>query len=331
MNHRYGYVALLLAGCTVQPIAELRPVETQLARHHSEIPTMAPTLRIGVEYLPPERNAATSPEVEATITARPERSSRAATTLVERSRVPEARHTWALGAEDLAAIDNPVARATLQFVDDLVREDKRRTEREVRLPFLDWEPAELDVGQRLWSEVEIAEAQGEWVGENGTSLLSRPMRQVIRRFPLVSELELTLDEFRSSFVPMSEPYRQSHAAERKLGRLSVRLHASDLDDPVEIVYMRSGLRVGSSRERGKLAIDWPLTENVSLTLRSRRNWITEESRLRADLAYRHSATTSVRLAAGDDMDFLSTSSIYSLFEAPMDGSPGFLLYAVHIF
>ena len=40
---------------------------------------------------------------------------------------------------------------------------------------------------------------------------------------------------------------------------------------------------------------------------------------------------AVRLAAGDDMDFLSTSSIYSLFEAPMDGAPGLLLYAVHIF
>ena len=40
---------------------------------------------------------------------------------------------------------------------------------------------------------------------------------------------------------------------------------------------------------------------------------------------------SMHLAAGDDMDFLSTSSIYSLFESPMDGRPGLVLYAVHTF
>jgi len=53
--------------------------------------------------------------------------------------------------------------------------------------------------------------------------------------------------------------------------------------------------------------------------------------VRLDLAWRRSASTSVHVAVGDDMDFLSTSSLYSLFESPMDGSPGLVLYAVHVF
>ncbi|MCA8975161.1 MAG: hypothetical protein KDC98_10585 [Planctomycetes bacterium] len=335
MNLRLGIVACLLAGCASQPMT--RPHDAGDARRGRQSssafvapPTATTTLCLGIECLPPE-TALAPPEVERIASLPPEAAHRRPTTLVERSRVPEARHTWALSTEDLEAIDNPVARATLQFVDDLVREDRRQTEREVRLPFLDWRPADDDLGQPLWSEESIAEAQQEWLSENGRTLLSRPLRRMLRRLPPVTELELTVDGFRSSCVPLSEPYRKAHGSDQKLGRLSLRLHVDDLTDPAEIVYIRSGIRVGSSREVGKLSLEWPLTDNVSLTVKTRRNWQTAESRIRADLAYRLSPTSSLRLAAGDDMDFLSTSSIYSLFETPMDGSPGLVLYAVHIF
>ena len=128
------------------------------------------TLRIGVEYLPPEIDANSRPEVDRTVRSRPERLTPPPTSLVERSLVPEGRHTWALSADDLSAIDDPIERETLRFVDDLVREDRRLTEREVRLPFLDWQPADLDLGHRLWSEEAIAEAQRQWVDENGLSV-----------------------------------------------------------------------------------------------------------------------------------------------------------------
>ena len=309
MKLQLGFAAFVLAGCATQPT--LKPQDSdRRAASQAELALAtqtAATLRIGVEYLPPEFDEATAPEVESTVVRTLPRRPTAPTTLVERTLVPEARHTWALSAEDLAAIDDPIARATLHFVDDLVREDERRTEREARLPFLDWKPGDIELGQRLWSEEDLDEAQSEWVGNNSTSLLSRPMRQMLRRFRLVNEVELTIDEFRSSFVPMSEPYQKVHTADRELGRLSVRLHASDLEDPVEIVYIRSGVRVGSSQEIGKLSIDLPLNDNLSLTVRTRRNWLDSESRLRADLAYRHSATTSFRLAAGDDFYFMSTS------------------------
>ena len=91
------------------------------------------------------------------------------------------------------------------------------------------------------------------------------------------------------------------------------------------------MRVGTSRLRAKMSLDFPLGETLHLSLRARTDYETGKSGVRTDLIYRPSPNVSVHLAAGDNMDFLSTSSLYSLFESPMDGSPGMLLYAVHTF
>ncbi|MCA8952924.1 MAG: hypothetical protein KDE27_25665 [Planctomycetes bacterium] len=330
MKFQLGIAACLLAGCATQPAAWGHRREGALAADRMFTPHRAAILQIGVEYLPPEDESAI-PEVDRTAVGTPESSAPAPTTLVERRLVPDGRHTWALSATDLAAIDDPFARETLRFMDDLVREDRRRGEREVRLPFLEWQPADLDLGQRLWNEETLANAQAEWVHQNGARVLSRPFRRMLRRFPLVSDLEFEVDDFRSSFVPLSEPYQQTHDEHRDLGRISLRLHASDLQDPLEIAWLRSGFKIATSQDRGRVSLDVPLCECVSFAVRSQYDYLTERTHLRADVAYRHSATTSLRFAIGDDMDFLSTSSIYSVFEAPMAGGPGLLLYAVHIF
>jgi hypothetical protein len=101
---------------------------------------------------------------------------------------------------------------------------------------------------------------------------------------------------------------------------------------MELVYIHySGVRVGSSQAYGKLSLDFNLSRTINFTLRARTNYETGNSGIRSDLIYRPSQNMSVHLAAGDNMDFLSTSSLYSLFESPMDGEPGLLLYAVHTF
>jgi hypothetical protein len=129
---------------------------------------------------------------------------------------------------------------------------------------------------------------------------------------------------------MSQPYRATHSGEDQFGRMSLRVHVDDASDPVEVAYMKSGVRIASSQEAGKLSIDWQLTERVKLELRTRTVYDKHDYGVRADLSYWPSATTSVHLCFGDDLDFLSTSSIYSLFETQMDGT-GMLLYAVHVF
>jgi len=335
----------LLAGCATQPTA-LAPSPSAAGNAQASMspaPTIPPgsTLRIGVEFLPPDpafgssEAVPTEPRVEflpvrgpAAAAAEPAKTSERRSGLTShRSR----RHTWTLSESDLAAIDDPVERETLHFLDDLVREDRRHVRREVRLPFFEWQPTNVESGPRLWSEEATAAAQEEWINEHGPSLLQRPLRRLLRRLPLARDLEIEIDTFQSENVPLSQPYREAHRDERRFGRLSLRVHADDFADPVEIVYMKSGVRIGTSQETGKLSIDWRLTERVMLELRTRTSYDTHDHGLRADLSYWPSATTSVHVAVGDDLDFLSAASIYSLFETQMDGSPGLLMYAVHVF
>lgn len=53
--------------------------------------------------------------------------------------------------------------------------------------------------------------------------------------------------------------------------------------------------------------------------------------MRGDLTWYVSSHTSFQIVASDNLDFLDTTTIYSLFETPMDGSSGLLLHAVHLF
>jgi hypothetical protein len=331
-----GIATCLLAGCASQPTAPDPKLAAGLASATSAKAPAGMVLRIGVEYLPPEADrqreepiadvSYTFDESTAFAPAEPQEPKRTA-----RRGLPEPPHPWAMSISELDAIDDPVAREALHFVDDLLREDRRRVRHEVRLPFFDWQPTDLEGGPKLWSEEKTVEAQEEWIHEHGPGLLQKPLHQMLRRLPIAREVDVELQDFRTDHVPFSEPYRLAHGDQRRLGRMSVRLHASNLHDPVEIAYMKSGVRVSTSQTSGKLSIDWPLAERWELQLRTRTEYDTHQHHLRADLVFWPNPTTSIHLSAGDDLDFLSTSSIYSLFESPMDGSPGLLLYAVHTF
>ena len=95
--------------------------------------------------------------------------------------------------------------------------------------------------------------------------------------------------------------------------------------------MRSGIRLGTSQERLKVGFGRYISQGLRLELRSRHDYDSGSWRLRADLSWAMSEQTSLHLVAGDDLDFLTTSTVYSLFDSPMDGSPGLLVYAVHLF
>lgn len=334
MRFQLGMPLWLLAGCVVQPTATdptLAP--SGPAARAFPLPS-APPPCIGVEFLPPEAASsplaapAAAPRVEAVplpaAAPAPDRAARSRSGRRE-------RHTWTMDASDLAAIDDPIERETLQFVDDLVREDRRRVRHEVRLPFFDFQPADDAGAERLWSEESAAQWREQWIDEHGPALLQRPLRRLLRRLPIARDVEVGIEDFRSANVPLSQPYRDAHQADRHLGRLSLRLHVDDFTDPVEVFYGKSGVRIGTSQEAGKLAIDWRLGEHLTLELRSRTAYDTGDRSVRADLSFWASPTTSYHLAIGDDLDFLSTASAYSLFESPMDGSPGLLVYAVHVF
>ena len=327
MKYQLGILACLLAGCVAQPTdATSLPTPDPVARLEN-----GHVLRIGLEFLPPDERFPAASEV------RVEPPLASASVLVDIDpatsplRTAEPSRAPQLSNLDLEAIDDPIARETMHFVSDLVAADRQRVRREVGIPFFDFQPVDENRGPLLVSEERLLEDQQRWSQQHGTRLLKRPLRLLARRLPIVREFEIALQDFRSDHVPLTEPYRKQHGDRRKLGRLSMRVHTRDLEDPVEVVYIHSGVRVGTSQTRGKLSIDFDLGKSWNLSFRARTDYEDGDSALRTDLIYHPSTHMSVHLAAGDDMDFLSTSSIYSLFESPMDGSPGLVLYAIHTF
>lgn len=347
MRYQLGMMGCLLAGCAVQPTTSSRsfamPSPTGAssiatagtfaaeARQVAEPPSLV--LRIGVEHLPPDARAADEqPRLEAVPRPPDQRRDRRAARPVVR---PREAHEVDLLRREAAAAQDTLAREALLFVGDMVAADRDRARTEVGIPFFDFRRVDEGNGPPLNSDLALQADHEEWVQQHGASLLNRPLRRLFRRLPVVQQLELEFENFRSDHVPLSEPYVQAHGDRGSfggLGRISVRLRASELDDPVEVAWVhRSGLRIGTSQETGRIALDLALLPNVRLELRARTDYETEEHGLRADLSYRPSPSTSLHLAIGDDMDFLTTSSIYSLFESPMDGSPGLVLYAVHTF
>ena len=343
-----GFLGIVLAGstvltsCTVQPPRSgIAPTGTQTStptgsatdsqqQDLAAAPFAASVLRIGIEHLAPEPGQG-EPE-----RARVESVGGGRTGPRQRSEPAPARTIDQRSLLDLAGIDldqvaDPMAREALRFCDDLVQADRRRVRREVGLPFFGWQGQDNSRGALLHAEEQLAADQAEWLQENGMLLLRRPLQLMLRRLPVVEQFEFELADFRSDHVPLSEPYRIVHGDRRRLGRLSMRLHAGDLEDPLELVWIHNLVRIGTSQQAGKIAFDWSILPQLQLALRARTEYDTGDFGLRGDLTYRASDFTSLHLAFGDDMDFLSSSSLYSLFETPMDGAPGLVLYAVHIF
>jgi hypothetical protein len=291
-------------------------------------------LRIGIEHLPPDLALAetSEPRVESQpllpIAPPPVRTE-------ERVRTDSlaGRHPWSLSAADLASIEDPIARESLLFVDDLLEADRRRVREEVGTPFFDAYDAEQALGGPLLNSEELLlAAQQEWLQDRGPSLMRRPLRKLLRRLPIVQQVEVDFEDFRGEHVPLTEPYHQVHGDRTSMGRMSLRIRTSDFSDPVEVAWVHKLVRVGTSQEYAKLTINLDLLDDVRLELRGRTEYRSGgRDTWRADLSYRPTATTSFHVSVGDDMDFLSTSSLYSLFESPIDGSTGVVLYAVHVF
>ncbi|MFK7739214.1 MAG: hypothetical protein AB8H80_02735 [Planctomycetota bacterium] len=349
MNFRLGMVWCLLAGCATQPTRFTAPAAERLldgaGRAESETQSAAASRsvlaaaeascpRVGLEFLPPDDRF---PLLEP-VRVEPRRSDRRPPTASERAlhqvKLTRDDPTRAprLNQIDFESIEDPIARETLHFCSDLIAADRRRVRREVGIPFFDFRNGRGGLGPELTSERRLREEHEEWSQEHGVRLLRQPLRLLGKRLPIAREFELAIQEFRTDHVPLSEPYRRAHGDRKRLGRMSMRVHVRDMTDPLEMVYIHpSGVRIGSSRRRAKMALDFPLGDALNLSLRARSEYETGNSGVRADLIYRPTSHVSVHFAAGDDMDFLSTSSLYSLFESPMDGSPGLLIYAIHTF
>jgi hypothetical protein len=322
----------LLAGCAAVP---------QPAAGEACSPALVPpaVLRIGLEHLAPEDDAAgdeslrvaTPPDrpfaaAPRTAAARPQEPIR----LAAHAESLLQRHAWTLDAAELRDMPSPVERETLRFLDDLLTEDRKSAEREVRMPFLDWQAYEPIEDPLLTTEFAQRGDREEWLAENGPALLRRPLKKLLRRLPLARDVEIAIDDLRADNVPLSGPYQAAHDRRAKT-RVSMRLRADNWSDPIEMAVVHRGLRLGSAQEYWRMSWNLALHDDVELAVRTRRAYDGSESTWRCDLIYRLSSRTSYRLAVGQDLEFLSTSSVFAGFDSPLDGNAGIAFYAVHVF
>lgn len=324
----------LLAGCAAPPA---RPVAAPVAAHALVPPAV---LRIGLEYLAPEDGAAATAEIR--VTPPPERpllaNSRNLASPVDPERVRLVahaerllrRHTWTLDAGDLVQMPGPLERETLRFLDDLLAADRKSAQREVRVPFFDWHSHEPTDEPMLGSEFAQRQDREQWIAEHGPALLRQPFKRLLRRLPLARDVEVAIDDIRAESVPLSTPYQTAHRG-RAGTRVSMRLRVSDWHDPLEVAVVHRGLRVSSAQNYAKASWNLPLTEHLELSTRAKQPYDGGDATWRCDLRYRHSARTSFHVAVGEDLEFLSTPSVLSLFESPLDGTAGVAFFAVHVF
>jgi|JRYL01.1.fsa_nt_gb hypothetical protein len=324
----------LLAGCAAPPP---RPVAGPAAGHALVPPAV---LRIGLEYLAPEDGAA--PAAEVRVSPPPERPLLATSRTVSNKAGDEPvrlvahaerllrRHTWTLDAGDLGQMPGPFERETLRFLDDLLAADRKSARREVRVPFFDWHSHEPTDDPMLGSEFAQQQDREQWIAEHGPALLRQPFKRLLRRLPLARDVEVAIDDIRAESVPLSTPYQEAHRG-RASTRVSMRLRASDWHDPLEVAVIHRGVRFGTAQNYAKASWNLPLTEHVELSARARQPYDGGDATWRCDLRYRHSARTSFHLAVGEDLEFLSTPSVLSQFESPLDGTAGVAFFAVHVF
>ena len=140
---------------------------------------------------------------------------------------------------------------------------------------------------------------------------------VRRRAPNAMERE-------DQFVPVS-----THAHHR--GRISLKLHGGNWDDPVEVYFTQRGFRLGTGVEQLRVSYTKHLSDRMKLQLRSSFAYDDHDVQLRGILSFEVSPRTTLNFTAGSDIHLLSTPAAY---DGPFLNEPrseGVLFYVEHLF
>jgi hypothetical protein len=329
MSIRLGLALCVLAGCQVQPT---RPaaIDAAMPSNNEALDRFADGhgICLGVEYLPPP-NAAAAPAALhwGEPQDRPSDHARSGSQLPKRLGAREANQRAIANRDgETTAIDD----MAMQFLDDLMGDDRRRMRWEFGAPLLTAQNYdEQSPGIDLRSDEIAAEDQDLRLSQSGMQILRRPFQRMLRRTPLVSGLEVQIDRIANGRNEAEDAGESTEGTE--YGRVSFLVRPNRLSDPVEIGYRRSGLRIATTQEQLKCTCTIPLGNGVFLELRARQTYADDSWQLRSDLRWQYSQTTNLHFAVGNGLDFLPSSPTYSLEGTPFDGSSGVLFYAVHLF
>lgn len=364
LRHLLGLLAFVAVGCAAQPDA--RPPHTAPAS-----PALAPPLppkaslsaRVGVEFLPaheptmqgrrPETAQQLAPLLTPEVTlsalqAPPQEAGEATRVGVEPARpVSPLTGDWSyepveqpselpwLSKEALRRIDDPTERLTLNFLNQLIGQDRRRVTREFGTPILfnRWRYHTPSQGLDTHLDIMDSEDQALMLSRESRRLVRGPLRSALRKSDLLAGVTDILDDVKAS-IPFTREYQQRSGT--SYGSVSFKMRLTDSDNPFEVSYRNMGWRIGSGPGRLRISYETQITEDLIVSVRTRYDYDPGEFGVSANLRYRVSDDTHVNVLMSDHIDIISGSSMYPVIRSPVtldavDDSTGVLFYVEHLF
>ena len=339
MRFLIGPCLLLIAASCATPAMQVTNPAHALAMAPPP-PATGSVVRIGVEYLPPdtERSKPTGPHAALLGTAGPETSAHPDVVVgqpwEQRPPVSDTQNTlefsglqarWELERAEIRSKRSTLERISLRFISELIGDDRKRVKRAIGAPL-------LSIQQRLSSDSlsnfldeRDNEEHQRLLTENGTRMLRRPLRNSIKEIPLFNDVEIALDGIKASNVY----YVQQSA--RTLGRVSVKLRAGRWEDPLELTWIKRGIRIGSTQRYLKVSYTTRLSDGLNFRLRSRYDYVDYGWRLLGNLEYKVNSYTTVNALAGNRINTRSGPATFPGGPQSDERTKGLLFYVEHQF
>lgn len=333
-----NHLLKLLLGLCLLPLAascSLAPVQEAAPKRRTEVPLPPSTtqhLRVGVEYLAPEAGIAQRLQGSEASLAEIHPTPTAVAPFVlshpppsrETMRPPEETQVrWELDRNQIRLKRSPLERVTLRFISELVGDDRKRVQRAIGAPLLG---AQLRRSMDpMWNYLDERDREDHQraLTKNGTRMIKRPLRNALKELPIFNDVESALREFKETNRKYTDQKR------RGWGRVSVRLRLSD--NPVELIWIRGGLRLASNREYGKAAFSASVSEDLRFSIRSRYHYLDQDWRLFGNLEYRLNDYTTFHALAGNEVNILGGPVSFPGGPQSDRTSKGVLVYFDHQF
>ena len=342
MKRSAGLCLILFTGCAIAPVDSVpRRGSTKV-----ELPaTTTPTIRIGVEYLPPDTESiaweGSTPAWRTSLPGRPVQPDRRSSQpdMVVSRRHDSTKHQptqqdidftdlqerWQLTRKAIRSVKNPLERVALRFLAEMIGDDHKRVERAIGAPLLRSQIRVASDPLSNFLDERDRVDQNRRLTENGTRMIRRPLRNAIKELPLFSDVEVAINTFKTRTAPAAPRIRNQY------GRLSVRLRASRFDDPVELTWIKRGIRISSSQDYFKASFATELYPDLHLRLRTRYDYRDYNLRLLGNLTYTLSEWTSLHAMAGNLINVEAGLSPYPGGPQGEDRGNGALFLVEHHF
>ena len=329
-----GLCLILLTGCQSVPEEKTQDAANQTLTQILP-PATSTYTRVGVEYLPPEtqrRRAtgswidpqgaeSTQPSlvvVDDPLFSNPPRSGRQPISVA-----PEVQERWALERAQIRAKRNVIERVALRFLSELIGDDRKRVQRAIGAPLLHAELRLSDDPMSNFLDERDREDHQRLLTKNVSRMIRRPARNAAKELPLFNNVESAIQSFKDA--------NRKYQDKKKLGlgRISMRLRANS--NPVELVWIRGGLRIASNMEHGKASFSTSLTEDLKISLRTKFSYDNHDWRLFGSLEYDLNDYSTFYVLAGNEVNILGGPVSFPGGPQSEETSKGILLYFEHQF